>query len=396
MAKRPNYDDLAGYKPPTQRRTEDQVAKLLSDMTRIDSVVATGNFEQLKALHVELDGTYQNRIKNWGTSMYNYINGMGFTYDYICDESLRDNLMTMKGKLQGLLFEIDPGAESQADNSEDSEYSSRGRKNIYEIMHSAGISLKTEYERLYSLFHDNKLLVGDSWISIYQISEDACVYFDLAFTNRAVSLKEIEKAFGYNYSRSPCSITIEYVISFCELLINLCYQLNKLFSDEEIDKEYLDVVIRNTDDCMDKFGYFRMEHNGVFIYTEKKPEAIAVAEIVDDSLSYRVLEYNHIRMRGNLKGKLSILKLMADDIENKQVRNAIKSINTTFESQLYQLINKFVRHDHSQTQIIADMQDEELEMWYDEIYQMWLLAKLGLDHLDRKKRVAALLQQING
>lgn len=127
-----------------------------------------------------------------------------------------------------------------------------------------------------------------------------------------------------------------------------------------------------------------MEHNGVFIYTEKKPEAIAVAEIVDDSLSYKVLEYNHIRMRGNLKGKLSILKLMADDIENKQVRNAIKSINTTFESQLYQLINKFVRHDHSQTQIIADMQDEELEMWYDEIYQMWLLAKLGLDHLDRK------------
>ena len=115
MAKRSNYDDLSEYRPPTQRRTEDQVTKLLSDMTRIDSVVATGNFEQLKALHVELDGTYQNRIKNWGTSMYNYINGMGFTYDCICDESLRDNLMTMKGKLQGLLFEIDPRAGLQAD-----------------------------------------------------------------------------------------------------------------------------------------------------------------------------------------------------------------------------------------------------------------------------------------
>lgn len=111
MARVPNYDDLAGFKTPTQRRIEGQVAQLLADMKRIDEVVANGTFEQLKALHVELDGTYQNRIKKWGASMYNYIKDMGFTYEYIDDDSLRENLTTMKGKLRGLLFDIDPNAE---------------------------------------------------------------------------------------------------------------------------------------------------------------------------------------------------------------------------------------------------------------------------------------------
>jgi len=110
MVKRSNYDDMAGFKTPTQLRTEGQLAQLSSDMRRIDAVIATGDFDQLKALHVELDGTYQDRIKSWGSSMYNYIKGMGFTYDFISDEALRDNLQTMKGKLRGLLFEIAPNA----------------------------------------------------------------------------------------------------------------------------------------------------------------------------------------------------------------------------------------------------------------------------------------------
>lgn len=117
MARTPNCDDLAGFETPTQRTTKAQVAQLMADMKRIDAVVANGMFEQLKALHVELDGTYQNRIKNWGTSMYNYMQGMGFTYDYIGDDALRENLTTMKGKLRGLLFEIDPSAAGSIEQS---------------------------------------------------------------------------------------------------------------------------------------------------------------------------------------------------------------------------------------------------------------------------------------
>lgn len=43
--------------------------------------------------------------------MYIYIKDVGFTYDYIDVSSLKEDLKTMKAKLQGLLFEIAPDIE---------------------------------------------------------------------------------------------------------------------------------------------------------------------------------------------------------------------------------------------------------------------------------------------
>jgi len=36
-----------------------------------------------------------------------------------------------------------------------------------------------------------------------------------------------------------------------------------------------------------------------------------------------------------------------------------------------------------------------VEECYDDIYQMWLIAKLGIDNIERKKRVEAVLKKIN-
>lgn len=115
MSKELNSDNLSRFSPYAKVKADRQAAKIISDINRIDTIVASGNFEQLKSLHVELDGTYQNLIQNWGMSMYNYIVGMGFAYNYIDEDTLRDNLITMRGKLQGFLLEIDPNAEFQID-----------------------------------------------------------------------------------------------------------------------------------------------------------------------------------------------------------------------------------------------------------------------------------------
>ena len=111
MKKRINYDDLIGNNNSKQRKKEVQVKKILDDIKKIDLLVKTDNLEQLIELHRELDGIYQNKIKNWETSMYNYIKDIGFTYEYIDVSSLKNNLKTMKAKLQGLLFDIDPDVE---------------------------------------------------------------------------------------------------------------------------------------------------------------------------------------------------------------------------------------------------------------------------------------------
>lgn len=121
MVKNLNYDDLAGSKTATQRKKEGQVKMILADIKRTGLLVETDDFEQLKELHRELDGIYQNQIKNWGTSMYSHIKDVGFTYDYIDVSSLKDNLKTMKAKLQGLLFEIAPDIEGSMEDVEEKE-----------------------------------------------------------------------------------------------------------------------------------------------------------------------------------------------------------------------------------------------------------------------------------
>ena len=44
---------------------------------------------------------------------------------------------------------------------------------------------------------------------------------------------------------------------------------------------------------------------------------------------------------------------------------------------------------------VADMDKETLEKWYDETYQMCLLAFLELDNLERKEKVEHLKQALN-
>ena len=114
----------------------------------------------------------------------------------------------------------------------------------------------------------------------------------------------------------------------------------------------------------------------------------------DEKLSYSVLEYNHFRLKGDLTAKLSILKLMADDIEPH--RKSLEQVDSSLSNQLFQMLNKFVRHNITGNAFLDSITDEEKEQWYDEIYQMWLLAKLELDNVDRKRRVKDVLSKING
>lgn len=111
MVKRPDYSDLVGIKTPRQKKQEAQVTIILSDINKIDNNLGNESFEELKLLHIELDGKYQNLIKNWGSGMYNYVPQFGFNYEYIDIETLKQNMYLMKNKLRGLLLEIEPTAD---------------------------------------------------------------------------------------------------------------------------------------------------------------------------------------------------------------------------------------------------------------------------------------------
>ena len=57
----------------------------------------------MESLHRYLDGKYQYGIADWGKSMYGYVDGHGFKYEWLGADSIKDNLSTMKPKLEAFM-----------------------------------------------------------------------------------------------------------------------------------------------------------------------------------------------------------------------------------------------------------------------------------------------------
>lgn len=121
--------------------------------------------------------------------------------------------------------------------------------------------------------------------------------------------------------------------------------------------------------------------------------------IVDPALSYRIIEYNHHSMKGDLERKKATLIALADKLEPKRAK--LKQVSGSLESDLFYLLNSVnVRHNNADQvgknyiHFVADMKDSDIEQWYDDMYQMCLLAFLELDHLERKERVKKLKEDI--
>ena len=165
-----------------------------------------------------------------------------------------------------------------------------------------------------------------------------------------------------------------------------------MISNILFDKILLDYIDR-VNDCLDELGFETFEKEGITIIVEKNSAALSVAEIVEPVLSYKILEYNHHRLKGDLLAKKSILKLMADDLEPHQRR--LQEINASLKSDLFQLMNKFIRHNNNDNKFIKTLNDIQTEEIYDNIYQMWLLAKMELEQADRNDGIKSLIRDVN-
>lgn len=157
------------------------------------------------------------------------------------------------------------------------------------------------------------------------------------------------------------------------------------------------------DDCLAELNHkaYHVEKEEKTIVIEDNPAVTAVAEIVKPEMAIELIRYNHFLLKGNIKEKQRILKIIADALEARQAE--LNSIDHSFKSDLFNLINSInIRHSNTEPsssyyhEFVAKMSDEELENWYDETYQMMLLAFLRLDNVERSQKVKELMRNIHG
>ena len=141
--------------------------------------------------------------------------------------------------------------------------------------------------------------------------------------------------------------------------------------------------------------------DGFVIFVPKDNAAASVAEsaFIPDRVSYKVIAYNHHSMKGDLEGKRQTLLMFADLLEPK--RKELEAAESKFARDLFYAFNNFnIRHNNidpagpKYKKPVGDLSSEQLEAWYDEIYQMCLLAFMRLEHVPRKRDFDMLKDKI--
>ena len=85
-------------------------------------------------------------------------------------------------------------------------------------------------------------------------------------------------------------------------------------------------------------------------------------------------------------------------------RTIISSLNSKLETNIFFMLNNLnIRHNNCDDndkgkykQFVASMRKEILEEYYDELYQMMLLAFLLIDNVDRMNKIDELKNKIGG
>lgn len=281
------------------------------------------------------------------------------------------------------------------------------RQNFAQILKDAKIDIKVEYQKLYGMLYDRSIPVSNTnRISVYD--ELSTYFIAFCFRGTCLSLDEFNDLHGFHFEKDPTNFNIDHLISLCEYIENLliayqCVPLSYPYGYGNMPTKLIDVqfYLQQISQVIEKIGYMQAKQNDLTIFVEKDPAAIAVAEgeFIPESLSYRLISYNHYSMKGNLAEKKTTLLDLANLLEPQ--RTNLERIDKTFSSDLFYTFNNFhIRHNNADPQSpkfkkpIGDLAKEQLEFWYDEVYQMCLLAILRLEHADRKKTFEALKSEI--
>ncbi|WP_033163590.1 hypothetical protein [Sharpea azabuensis] len=275
------------------------------------------------------------------------------------------------------------------------------RRTFADVLREGKINIKDEYNKLYSLMFGKYIIEGDK--SLHDMIEEIFCYF--SFRGTCLSLSEFDKKYGFHFEKEPKDFDVVYLVSFCEYFQNMLVGIQEVERTRRLRYQYININLLQNQIrlVIDNIGYMPVEDDGLIVYVEKSSAAISVSEspMIPKELSYKVLEYNHYSLRGNLNKKKVILLHLADLLEPK--RKELNGINGNLCNDIFFAFNNLnIRHNNidpdnssNYKRLISSMKEEELEKWYDEVYQMCLLAFMELEEEERKHKFNTLKKKLN-
>ena len=284
------------------------------------------------------------------------------------------------------------------------------RKSIFDIV-KENIDMESEVDRIVTMAEDEEVISdGLKNYTLFDFVDKYCFkewkhrghFLDVEDYIETLDIEQIKES--AKHSTDELLTLIELVYNFWQLaewkLVLAQDGKQNSFTGWCCNYYHLKDVM---DEILDQFNYVAYindEEENVLVL-ENKEEITAVAEILPSELALGVIKYNHKSLKGEIEKKKNILIALGTELEPK--RKQLQTVDKKLSDNIFFMLNNMhIRHNNSNKndltkykEYVAKMSEEELEEWYDELYQMILLAFLMIDNVERMEKIKKLKHNIN-
>jgi hypothetical protein len=276
-----------------------------------------------------------------------------------------------------------------------------GRKNIFETLadnFNAGTALK----RIATLFH-SKLFF--EYYDCYHTPDEATIekivdnYTFRDWKSRGACLfdcRHMRNTLGL-VECPPEEADALLILKYLEYYINICTLANRAnYGSTYQRSEKFNMLIDDIGKLIDYLNHKAMpiKSEDKILVIPKNPAGTAAAEISLPQTGVAILKYHHHLLKGDVLEKRKLLQTIANEYE-EVLRLKPCEPKAIFVNTNALLNNLCIRHGNEDNKNnIAKFSKDELENWYDELYQMLLLCILLNDNYARMKKIDDLLESI--
>lgn len=274
------------------------------------------------------------------------------------------------------------------------------RKNIFQILQEH-FDIKKEIKRIQELFEDDLFYKKNTRYSPEGLV-DYYVFYGWKQRNRCLNTDDLKEVLDIDNIAERKTITIEETITYLEYVENILYLAYEYIKDKEDFNYYWDYTVlnENIESLLEHLNLetYYFDEDEMALIIEKDEKVTAAAEILP-SLGIKIVKYNHYTLKGNIEEKKDIILSLANKLESQ--RKQLEKLDKQLASDLFYMLNNMnLRHNNADKSgknyqpFLSKMRVNTLEKWYDETYQLELLAFLLIDNEKRSKKISVLKQKM--
>lgn len=277
------------------------------------------------------------------------------------------------------------------------------RQNLREKAKKIKINYSDEMLRVENLFSKSKIIQyyrQNDYVQLYPqytTIEDffnSCMFVRYPHAGTFINIFDMRISLGIS-EEDIKNNDIDILLDYFEFITNIMYYFIDNYKSYKIaiNPEYIRKILKNINTVLDKLNYELKESNNYVYIVEKDAATTAISEIYDD-ISDEVIEYRRYNLKGNIKRKCEILNTLANKFE--AIRPDLKANNfSEIEDKTGSLLNNLdIRHNNitgkHEKDIVKNMSEEELEVWYDRAYDLLLMCFMFHHYLDFREEVKDL------